>query len=93
MKAPDLALYYYEGCPWCSRVTRALRALGVEVEMRDILRDRRHMDDLVRARGRRTVPVLRIAKADGRDEWMPESADIVRYLVERFRERGASAPT
>jgi glutaredoxin 2 len=29
------------------------------------------------------VPVLRIQKAGG-DEWMPESADIVRYLEKRF---------
>jgi glutaredoxin 2 len=39
----------------------------------------------VEATGRRTVPVLRIEHDDGRVEWMPESADIVDYLRERFR--------
>src|SRR5688500_3686513 len=83
-KAEDLALYYFDGCPWCTRVQRALDHLGVQVEMRNILRDRKHQEDLVAARGRRTVPVLRIRHPDGRDEWMPESADIVAYLIRRF---------
>lgn len=83
-KAQDLALYYYDGCPWCGRVTRALDRLGVEVEMRNIIEDTEHRDDLLAARGRGTVPVLRIT-SDGRDEWMPESADIVAYLERRFR--------
>ncbi|MEM9861862.1 MAG: glutathione S-transferase N-terminal domain-containing protein [Myxococcota bacterium] len=38
----------------------------------------------VEARGRATVPVLRIAKDEGEDEWMPESADIVRYLYAQY---------
>lgn len=79
----DLALYYYDGCPYCERVRRALRDLEVEVEMRNVLHDKQHLADLVAARGRRTVPVLRIRK-EGGDEWMPESRDIVRYLNERF---------
>jgi glutaredoxin 2 len=79
----DLALYYYDGCPWCMRVTSALDRLGVRVEMRNILSDAQHMRDLVEARGRRTVPVMRIRR-EGRDEWMPESADIVAYLEQRF---------
>jgi DNA segregation ATPase FtsK/SpoIIIE-like protein len=43
-----------------------------------------HLRDLVEARGVKTVPVLRIRHPEGRDEWMPESADIVRYLDGRF---------
>jgi len=79
----DLSLYYYDGCPWCMRVLRALDRLGVRVERRNILEDPQHGRDLAAARGRRTVPVLRI-QSDGRDEWMPESADIVAYLERRF---------
>jgi glutaredoxin len=82
-RPPDLALYYYDGCPYCERVKRTLAQLGVVVDMRNIHQDRKHLDDLVAARGRRTVPVLRIA-GDGRDQWMPESADIIAYLRDRF---------
>ena len=61
------------------RVRGAITKLGLDVELRDIRMDPRHRADLVAARGRTTVPVLRIETAAG-DEWMPESRDIVRYL-------------
>jgi glutathione S-transferase len=85
-KAGDLALYHYDTCGYCARVRWVLEQLGVEVELRDVLEDPQHMEDLVAARGRRTVPVLRIAK-DGGDEWMPESRDIIAYLERRFARR------
>ena len=75
-----LALYHYDGCPFCSVVTAAINRLGVDVEMRDIFEDRKHRDDLAGARGRTMVPVLRITAPDGEERWRPESADIVRYL-------------
>lgn len=78
-----LALYQYPSCPFCWRVRRVIDDLGVDVEMRDVLEDPQHMRDLVAARGRRTVPVLRIT-SDDEDRWLPESADIVRYLRERY---------
>lgn len=83
-KAEDLALYHFESCPYCWKVRRALQRLGVEVELRDIDLDSDDERALVAARGRRTVPVLRIRKDDGTDEWMPESSDIVAYLERRF---------
>jgi glutaredoxin len=75
-----LALYYIDGCPFCIRVRRALDELGIDVELRNIYDDSRYLEELREARGRTTVPVLRITTADGDDRWMPESADIVRYL-------------
>ena len=79
-----LALYQYAGCPFCLRVRMALDELGVEIELRDTLVDPEHERALVEATGRRTVPVLRIEEEDGDVRWMPESADIVAYLRERF---------
>lgn len=81
--APDLALYHYDSCPYCRRVRSAIDRLGLTVELRDIDEDPVHLRALIEARGRRTVPVLRIEGADGAT-WMPESADIVRYLEQRF---------
>ena len=75
-----LVLYHFESCPYCARVRRAIDELGVEVELRDIFENREFLDELREARGRRTVPVLRIIGSDGEERWMPESADIVRYL-------------
>ena len=79
-----LALYYFDGCPFCNRVRAAIDKLGVDVEMRSIFENVDHRNDLVDARGRATVPVLRISSADGEERWMPESADIVRYLQENY---------
>jgi glutathione S-transferase len=75
-----LALYYYDGCPYCSVVNTFIDSIGVDVEFRNILEVPRHRADLVQERGRATVPVLRIVSPDGEEQWMPESRDIADYL-------------
>lgn len=75
-----LALYHFDGCPFCMRVRRAIDEMGLAVELRDIYGAQKYLEELREARGRTTVPVLRITSADGEERWMPESADIVRYL-------------
>jgi len=84
-----LALYHFEGCPYCSRVRRVIDKLGIDVELRDILEDPTYLKELNEARGRRTVPVLRIIGADGEERWMPESADIVWYLEATYGQTAA----
>ena len=79
-----LSLYFYDGCVFCARVRAVIDMLGIDVELRDIFADAMHRDDLVAARGRTTVPVLRITTADGEDRWMPESSDIVNYLQQTY---------
>ena len=80
----SLALYYYDGCPFCMRVLAVIDELDVNVELRNILQETRHRDDLIAARSRATVPVLRITSPDGEDRWMPESSDIVTYLRKTY---------
>ena len=58
--------------------------LGLAIPLRNTMQDAEHRAALIDAMGRGTVPVLRIEHPDGRVEWLPESADIVDYLVERF---------
>ena len=77
-----LFLYHYQSCWYCMKVRRVIDELGIDVELRDVRRDPTHRADLLEARGRGTVPVLRIDRGDGEDEWMPESADIVDFLRE-----------
>jgi len=78
----ELALYAYDGCFYCRRVRQTLDELGIEVELRNVMRDRGHRDDLIQATGRGTVPVLLI---DG--EFMSESSEIIRWLRERSAEQ------
>jgi glutaredoxin len=76
----SLALYYFASCPFCRLVLTALKGLDVDVELRNIHETDQYREELVAARGRATVPVLRIESPDGSVRWMPESRDIVRYL-------------
>ena len=75
-----LALYYFDGCPFCSMVKSGIEDLGVDVELRNIFQNPEYRDELVAARGRATVPVLRITSPNGEERWMPESREILRYL-------------
>ncbi len=79
-----LALYKFDGCPYCAMVRSSIDRLGIDIEMRDIFEDSNHRDDLIAARGRATVPVLRITSPGGEERWMPESRDIVRFLEKTY---------
>lgn len=92
-----MVLYFSRFCGYCFRVLRALDKLGIpetEVELRDVTLAPHARRDIIQATGRRTVPVLRIPRprpssdapsdADGGDEWLFESREIVRYLNERY---------
>lgn len=76
----ELALYHFEACPFCGMVRDGIESLGVDVELRDIIDNPKYRDELIEARGRATVPVLRITSPKGEERWMPESRDILRYL-------------
>ena len=84
-----MALDHFDGCPFCLRVRGAIDELGLDVELRDIHADRKYLEDLRDARGRTTVPVLRITSAGGEERWMPESTDIVRYLRAAYGQSAA----
>lgn len=82
--ADDLTLYYFESCPFCIRVLRAMELLGVELELRNVRQEPAYREELVQGGGSRTVPCLRIDNPDGEPTWMYESADIIEYLARRF---------
>lgn len=85
---PELTLYMRDFCMYCNRVMRVIADNDLDVEVRNIWDDRKFEQALVEATGRRSVPVLHIR--DGNDEtWMPESAEIVRYLEEEAGARQA----
>jgi glutaredoxin len=77
---PRFALYHYPSCYFCRIVRRAMDQFGIEAELRDIHQVPQWRADLIEARRRTTVPVLRIETEDGEVVWMPESRDIIRYL-------------
>lgn len=75
-----LTLYYRPTCSYCIRVIKTLERLNINAERLDTSINVNHLNDLVAKRNRATVPVLRIYYKDGRQEWMPESRDIIKFL-------------
>ncbi|MCK0746012.1 glutaredoxin family protein [Chromohalobacter nigrandesensis] len=82
-QAQYLALYHFEGCPFCTRVRRVLQRLNVELALHDINRDPEARQALITGGGKKTVPCLRIER-DGAITWLYESRDIIDYLEKRF---------
>lgn len=80
----ELTLYQFPTCPFCVKVRRAIQRLGLNIELRDAQLDAEHREALLEGGGKTQVPCLRIQHPDGRVEWMYESADIIRYLDDRF---------
>ncbi len=80
----QMALYHYETCMFCARVRKAIGALGLNIQLRDIMVDADHYRALVDGGGRGTVPCLYVAGGADQPIWMYESADIIRYLAGRF---------
>lgn len=81
---PGLCLYHFQISPFSFRVRKAIHDLGLDIPTKDVLNDDVAYRDLVRLGGKDQVPCLRIQK-DGKDVWMYESNDIVRYLQELQR--------
>ena len=80
----DLALYQFKTCPFCVKVRREMRRLSLNIDLRDAQNDAKNRADLVAGGGKPVVPCLKITGADGKAEWMYESAQIIQYLQTRF---------
>lgn len=88
-----LALYQFPACPFCVRVRRVIRKLGLHIEIRDAGGDLRWRRELSEQGGRYQVPCLRIQQEDGSVRWMYESKAICQYLVGRFGSEAEVAET
>lgn len=75
-----IKLYQFATCPYCEKVRQKLAELGVEYEKVEV--DRANKPDIVKNLGG-TVPVI-----DDNGMIMNESADIVKYLDEKYGKKG-----
>ncbi len=73
--AKKLELFYFDSCPFCQIVLRAIDELNIELEYKNIMEDRESLERLMKDTGRRTVPCLYID-----NQPMFESADIIAWL-------------
>jgi glutathione S-transferase len=82
-----MSLYQYRTCPFCVKVRMALKRLGLNVQLRDVMKNEADKRELLEKGGQVQVPCLRIQE-NGGDRWMYESGDIIGYLEERFGSAG-----
>ena len=73
-------LYQYAACPFCHRVRAFLDRAGIDMPMRDTMRDMAAYREVLVGGGRATVPCLKITNASGETTWLYESNDIIDYL-------------
>ena len=59
---------------------QSLPGINAEVEKRNVMQSREFRAQQQQATGRTTVPCLLIENDQGEQQWMFESADIIRYL-------------
>ena len=78
-KTNNLMLYEMLACPFCVKVRREIKRLGLNIQKRDVKRNQEDMADLLNGGGKFQVPCLRI-ETDQQTSWLYESDDIVNYL-------------
>ena len=83
-KTSNLALYQFYACPFCITTRRAMRRLGLNIEIRDAQNDPQWAQELIEQGGKRQVPCLRISNKNGNVEWLYESKDIMNYLEQQY---------
>jgi glutaredoxin len=81
-----LTLYQFEACPFCIKVRRAAKRMGLSLPLKNVQTDASARTELLERGGMVQVPCLKILKDDGEIQWMYESSDIIRFLTERFAE-------
>ncbi|MBL4940657.1 MAG: glutaredoxin [Colwellia sp.] len=79
-KTQSLSLYQLPSCPFCVKVRRTMKREGLNIELRNINKKNDYREELIREGGKRTVPCLRIEKANGQVQWLYESNDVVAHL-------------
>lgn len=82
----SLSLYQFVGCPFCVKVRRQIRRLGLKIELRDAQADPVRREELRVGGGEIQVPCLKIddPSLPNGVRWLYESSDINAYLQHRF---------
>lgn len=78
-KTSRLTLFEMVACPFCVKVRREIKRLGLNIERVDVKRSDVDMNTLVTEGGKFQVPCLCIENEKNK-EWLYESDDIINYL-------------
>ena len=80
----NIVLYQFQQCPFCVITRRQIHRLALNIEKRDARNNAQWNQELISEGGKYQVPCLKITANEGSVEWKYESADINKYLEERF---------
>ncbi|WP_370979137.1 glutaredoxin family protein [Agaribacterium sp. ZY112] len=83
-KAGSLTLYQFASCPFCIKVRRHAKRLGLKLETRNVLKNQAWHKELEEEGGKRKVPCLRISDEHGDTRWLYDSKAIKAYLSQEF---------
>ena len=79
-----LVLYQFKTCPFCIKVRREIKRLSLPIELRDAQKNQQNRAELLLSGGQIKVPCLKISDEHDKVQWMYESAEIIKYLHQRF---------
>lgn len=77
---PQLTLYHFQGCPYCTKVSDYLKRRKISVPMKDTHETPGYHDELIKVGGKSQVPCLLI---DGKALY--ESDDIIKWFETNWR--------
>ncbi|MES9941947.1 MAG: glutathione S-transferase N-terminal domain-containing protein [Candidatus Thiodiazotropha sp. 6PLUC2] len=82
-ESDSLTLYIFPFCPYCTKVSRVIHKLNLNIEQRDAVNATAYANELRQGGGKMQTPCLRIQYQD-KSEWLYESDDIILYLRQHF---------
>ncbi len=80
-KTSGLKIYEMHACPFCVKVRREVKRLGLNIIRADVKRQADEMTTLVKEGGKFQVPCLRIEQ-NQQITWLYESDEIIKFLRE-----------
>ncbi len=78
-KTSNITIYEMLACPYCVKVRREIKRLGLNINRLDVKQSVEAMENLVNGGGKFQVPCLKIQN-DKDIQWMYESDDIIDFL-------------
>ena len=84
VQTKDMVLYQFKACPFCVKVRREIKRLGLNIAFKDAKKDCVAHEELLQGGGLVKVPCLYYIDEKGVSIWMYESNDIIAFLRERF---------
>lgn len=80
-KTKNWALYQLETCPFCVKVRRHMKRLGIHIPFKNIAHDEAAYRELIEGGKLDQYPCLRYTDDAGAVHWMYESSDINEFLT------------